>query len=99
MVEEFPVVENVAESTHVEEEVKKTTWKRTYYVVAGCFKEKSNATKLVSDLIDEGYEAEIIDKHKGLHRVAYSKFPSRRKARKLFDKIRETGKSTWILKK
>lgn len=99
VLDEYPPKENIAESTHVETEVKKTSWKRTYYVVAGCFKEKDNALNLVEKLKEEGYKAELIDKHKGLHRVAFSKFPSRRKAKKLFDKIREEGLSVWILKK
>ena len=99
VLKEFPIKENIAESTHVEVEAKENNWKRTYYVVAGCFKEESNAIKLVEELKNDGFEAEIIDNHKGLHRVAFSKFPSRRKARELFDKIRDEGKSTWILKK
>ena len=69
------------------------------YELERTIKEKDNALNLVEKLKNEGYSAEIIDKHKGLHRVAFSKFPSRRKAKKLFDKIREEGLSVWILKK
>ena len=99
----FTVVDdsaNIAESTYVEPKVEKTTWNRTYYVVAGCFQYEENATGLLEELKAAGFEyAEIIDKHKGLYRVSFGKFPSRKKAKTLYDSIRKEGKSTWILKK
>lgn len=87
------------ESTYVEVVAKEEKWEKTYFVVAGCFKEKSNADELIKKLNSEGYEAELIDQHKGLYRVSFKKFKSRRKAKALFKEVKEKGVSAWILKK
>ena len=96
VVEKYP---HVAESTFVKTTVAKTdTSSRNYYLVAGCFKEQSNALKLVSALKQEGYDAEIIDIKNGLHRVSFTKFSSRNEAKSLHEKLKQEGKSSWILK-
>jgi hypothetical protein len=96
VVEEYP---HVAESTFVKTTVAKTdTSSKNYYLVAGCFKEHSNALKLVAALKEEGYDAEIIDIKNGLHRVSFTKFTSRNDAKSLHEKLKQEGKSSWILK-
>ena len=96
VVEEYP---HVAESTFVKTTVAKTEKSsRNYYLVAGCFKEQSNAVKLVATLKEEGYDAEIIDVKNGLHRVSFTKFSSRDEAKSLHEKLKQEGKSSWILK-
>ena len=95
----------VADTTFVEKEtytsIESIDLEKGYFVIGGCFGKKSNADRLVENFIDKGYEgAMIIDQNKGLHRVSFGKYSSRKEAKKAKKEIKENeGLSAWVLKK
>jgi len=95
----------VADTTFVEKEtytsIESIDLEKGYFVIGGCFGKKSNADRLVENFIDKGYEgAMIIDQNKGLHRVSFGKYSSRKEAKKAKKEIKEIeGLSAWVLKK
>ena len=70
-----------------------------FHVIAGCFSIKSNAENLVKDLIESGFNAEIIDKNKGLYRVGAGFYSNESDAEKALSQFKSQGKSGWILKR
>ena len=70
-----------------------------YYLIAGCFSQEENARNLVSDLQAKGFNAQILDVNKGLHRVALDAFPSKDAASNKLSELSQQGISTWVLKK
>lgn len=73
---------------------------RQFHVVAGCFSNKSNAEKLKLRLIAEGYDAQLIGKtKKGLYRVSFSSFKTRKQALHVLAKVKlNKNKGSWLLK-
>ncbi len=53
---------------------------KTYYIVAGCFKDEVNADKLVKELQDKGYNAVKFGKIGQLYAVSYGSFPDKTSA-------------------
>jgi hypothetical protein len=73
-----------------------------YHVVAGCFGESGNATKLEGQLQGLGYaDTYILDqKHKGLSVVVYNSFSNREAAREMLIEVQQEQQSdAWLLKK
>ncbi len=69
-----------------------------YHIIGGCFSELNNARKLVDELRSRGYNASIFDKHKGLYRVTFADFNSRKEALNTLRKIkREEMNAAWLL--
>lgn len=85
-----PVVE-------VKEEPQPPVRQMNYFLVAGCFKVKSNADKLNARLINEGYDSKIIPFY-NMHMVTYDGYETRREAQVALNKIvQQTGKElTWV---
>ena len=80
--------------------VKTTSVSKTFYLIAGCFSSKLNANNLVAQLKTEGFEASVIGQNKnGLFRVAFQSHVSRELAISEMKKLKDSGKSTWLLKK
>lgn len=70
-----------------------------FHLVAGCFSSNTNAQKLVSNLQSEGFDASIIGQNAtGLYRVAYQSFSNREEAISKMQNLKDSGKSTWLLK-
>jgi cell division septation protein DedD len=71
-----------------------------YHIVAGCYSVKENATRMVDKLRAKGFDAYIIDKRKGLHRVTFGSFAMRQKAIDFLAEIKENeDESAWLLRK
>lgn len=70
-----------------------------YHLIAGCFSNKENAEGLIEEMKAKGYEAFIVDFHKGLHRVSILQENNRSAVKKIHRKLKEQGTSTWILKR
>lgn len=74
--------------------------KGLYHVMAGCFSVRTNADNLVSGLRSRGFDAGIIDQHKGLWRVAIGSFGDERIAvEALVAARKEEAPGAWILHK
>ena len=80
--------------------VKKTVISKSFHLIAGCFSSKLNAINLVNQLKKEGFEASLIGQNENaLFRVAFQSYNSRKHAVTEMKKLRDSGKSTWLLKK
>ena len=101
------VVETVKANTEVKAKktipapsVKTTLVSKSFHLVAGCFSSKLNANNLVAQLKTEGFEASVIGQNpNGLFRVAFQSYVSRELAVSEMKKLKDSGKSTWLLKK
>lgn len=81
----------------VKTEVK--TIEKHFHLIAGCFGSKNNARVLVDDLKSKGYASTILDKNKGLFRVAVQSFESKNKAVDFKSKLASNSISAWLLVK
>lgn len=71
-----------------------------WFVVGGCFSEKSNASSFIKKLKRKGYPAKEIDQYKKLHAVAYKGFESESDARAFLAKVKhDENASAWLLKR
>ena len=71
-----------------------------YHVIGGCFSVKENADHFISDLRGKGFEAVLVDEHRGLYRVAFGSFPERSMALEALAAVRkEEGADAWLLVK
>lgn len=78
--------------------VKTTIVSKSFHLVAGCFSSKLNANNLVAKLKKEGFEASVIGQNEnGLFRVAFQSCVSRELAVSEMKKLKDSGKSTWLL--
>lgn len=92
------------ESTYVDVSVPEINYtptsEKAYFVIGGCFADKINAETFVADLKSKGYDAQLVDFHQGLHRVAFGKYESRNDAKVAKSDITTSGEySAWVLKK
>lgn len=93
-----PVV--VPDTTHVALAPIAPRAKGLYHVMAGCFSVRGNADNLVTGLRSRGFDAAIIDQHKGLWRVAIGSFADERIAvEALVAARKEEAPGAWILHK
>lgn len=72
-----------------------------FYIIAGSFKSRRNAEKLVSDLSNQGFDALIADTNSyGMFRVAYMSFGNLNEAENSLVAVRrDTNPQAWVLKK
>jgi hypothetical protein len=80
---------------------KSFTSKGLYHIIGGCFGEKQNADKFVGRLQARGYNANILDLHKGLYRVKIESFGEYDAALNELKSTRDSGTfpNAWLLKK
>ncbi|NER17986.1 HU domain-containing protein [Spongiivirga citrea] len=74
---------------------------KKYFVVAGAFRVKNNATKKINQLIAQGYEAELIGTNRyGLHQVSFAGFADKDEALASLREIkRNVTREAWLLTK
>jgi len=72
---------------------------KKYQVICGCFGVEENARNFVTTLQSEGFDAWVVDHHKGLWRVSANGYTSRAEAKKVLKSLKKEGRSAWILKK
>lgn len=71
-----------------------------FHVIGGCFLEKENADRFISELQAKGFAASLIDKKGGLYRVAYGSYPLRATAIEALNAVRkEEAPDAWMLVK
>lgn len=80
-----------------QEEPKPVVKQINYYLVAGCFKVRSNAERLHTKLSSEGYDSRILPFY-DMNMVTYEGFETRQEAQVALNRIvQETGKEdTWV---
>ena len=71
-----------------------------YHVIGGCFSIKENADRFGSELRGQGFEAVLVDQHRGLYRVAFGSYPDRTMAIDALSAVRRReGQDAWLLVK
>jgi hypothetical protein len=72
---------------------------KKYHLMAGSFRDKSNAYKLVKQLQNKGFKAEIVGVNKwGLNQVAFESYATREAAiKKLAELKKNVAKDAWLL--
>lgn len=71
-----------------------------FHIIGGCFSMEENAERFVEHLNEQGFDARIIDHHKGLYRVAFGSFPDKGTALDALTAIRSDGSNqAWLLVK
>jgi hypothetical protein len=70
-----------------------------FFLIAGCFANKSNAENLVKKLQGNNKEPKIIDNNKGLYRVSVAESDIMEELILFQEKMQLSGLSTWVLKK
>ncbi|MCO6499979.1 MAG: SPOR domain-containing protein [Vicingus serpentipes] len=68
-----------------------------YHLVSGCFSKKSNAKQMVKSLKEEGFNAWIVGKRKGLWTVSCNSFATRREAVDALADARFSNVKVWVL--
>lgn len=69
-----------------------------FHVIGGCFSVKENADRFLSDLQVRGFQAVLVDQHRGLYRVAYGSYPDRSVALEALATLRREGDGeAWLL--
>jgi hypothetical protein len=73
----------------------------SYFLIAGSFNSEANARKLVAELRNKGFQAEIADTNKyGMYRVAYEGFETETEALQRLQVIKsQNNPEAWLLKK
>ena len=70
-----------------------------YQIIGGCFGQKSNATRMVSNLNRKGFPAQIFDRKNGLYRVTYGGYATLNEARMALDEVKSIDNSSaWLFK-
>jgi len=74
---------------------------KKYFVVAGAFRVKNNASKKINQLIAKGYDAELIGTNRyGLHQVSFAGFADKDEALASLREIkRNVTREAWLLTK
>jgi nucleoid DNA-binding protein/cell division protein FtsN len=89
------------ETNQKQSDVEQTTdspGSKKYYIVAGSFKKKQNAIDFREELINKGYNSEMIGERNGMHAVSYASFNSKSRAENELQRLRdEEGVKAWIL--
>lgn len=72
-----------------------------YHIIGGCFGAEANATKFVNQMAGLGYEAAVLDYHKGLHRVSIGAYGDYEQAIAALSDYRQRKElaGAWLLKK
>lgn len=78
--------------------IPKTSVKKGYNYIIGCFSDQSNAANLVSKLKSEGLNAVIVDVKNGLHRVSAGTASSQDEFAKIISVAESKGYQGWVLK-
>ena len=93
----------VPESSKISElrDLTQTISSNSFFIIAGSFTQESNATNLVSNLKNQGFDALIADTNKyGMFRVAFSSYNNRATAEeKLLAIRRSNNPKAWLLEK
>lgn len=68
-----------------------------YFVVGGAFSDPNNASRLVSELVESGYDAYMFGKSGALHMVCYGGFSAEEEAQALLSSVRNsTNPQAWL---
>ncbi len=92
-------VQPSAKKTPSAKQVTPATYKeKKYYIVAGCFRDETNADALVRELRKKGFNAEKFGKLGNLHAVSFASFIDKASATEELKKVRDSQQpEAWIV--
>ena len=97
-IEETTTIEVAPIETKETEKETEVILEMKFSVIAGSFRSEKNAIRLVNQLQEQNYNAEIIGTNRnGLIRVCYENFDTKEKATSMLHDLRSEGKSSWVL--
>jgi cell division protein FtsN len=97
-MKETTTIEVTPIETKPPKEKKEEIIEMNFSVIAGSFRSEKNAIRLVNQLQEQNYNAEIIGTNRnGLIRVCYENFDTKEKATSMLHNLKSEGKSSWIL--
>ena len=70
-----------------------------YHIIVGCFAQKRNAIKMLSKMEELEFNASILDKKNGLHRVTAFSTSDRKALKNTRSVLQNKGFNSWVLKK
>lgn len=71
-----------------------------FHIIGGCFQYLENAEKFMSQLRSKGFNPLIVDRHKGLYRISFQSFTSRKDALELLARVQSSSNDgAWMLVK
>jgi len=70
---------------------------KKFYIVAGSFRNLEYAKKFNQDLINQGYNSELIGERNGMHAVSYNSYKNKSQAVKELQEMRDKGLQVWLL--
>jgi nucleoid DNA-binding protein len=82
-----------------EQIVTKEPLSSSYYIVAGSFKSRDNALRMVEEAGSKGYNAVLSENDNGFIRVLLNSYSTKEEALKLREKISSDYPDCWVLKK
>ena len=76
----------------------KSKIKKRFHIIGGCFEFMANARKMVRRLTKRGFDPQLVGKnHRGLQRVAFGSYETRKEAREALRYIKNTQMSSaWL---
>jgi hypothetical protein len=75
----------------------KSSGKKSYYLIAGCFGVSGNADNFCTELRGKGYKSEILRRYNNLNAVTYGRFDTLEGAKRGWLKMSKTTPDAWIL--
>jgi hypothetical protein len=96
----FIAIEKRANARALKSKPVKIEVRKEWYVIGGCFSEKSNAKKFLKKLKRKGYDAIAIGNYKSLEAIAYGGFADENEARRFLKTVKsKESKSAWLLRR
>lgn len=96
-----PIVEKVVEKNIAELVLPKAEVplvNKRFHLIGGCFAQPENADKMLKQMRNSGHAALRLEKHKGLHPVAFGSYATRAEAVQALEDLRKDPKnSAWLL--
>ena len=81
-----------------QQQINQASGGKKYYIVAGSFKKKQNAVNFHQNLLNKGYDSEMIGERDGMHAVSYASFQNKSRAKRELQRLRnEEGVQAWLL--
>ena len=69
-----------------------------YHVIGGCFSIEGNAGRYIADMARRGFQARVIDVHRGLYRVAVASYSDRSAAVEAVSELKQGAvEGAWLL--
>ena len=96
----FIAIEEKAKARALKSKPVEIETRKEWFVIGGCFSEKTNANKFLRKLKRKGYDAMAIGNYKSLEAIAYGGFADETEARRFLKSVKsKESNSAWLLRR